>query len=141
MEQAVEMDRSKDGEHAEDVADQVVQELVLQERVVRRLVPQPGQAVLQPANQHHGQRHHGDVPRPGQHPGSSVLAEHDCPAYHCGDAKILEREERQVRHVVDGPQPHDLFVQRGLVERRPRGGLVSDGHTTSSFVCCPTGIL
>ena len=119
VKETVEVDRGQDREHAEEVPDQVVEKLVLQQDVVRRLVPKPRQTMLDPADQHHRQNQYGDVPPPGESRPAAPAAEGNRAADHHGEAGEFECEKTQVCHVVDRPKPHDLFVELGGIELRP----------------------
>ena len=48
---AVEMDRREDWKHAEEVGNEIIEEAMLHERVMRGLVAQAGQAMLECADQ------------------------------------------------------------------------------------------
>src|SRR5208283_978571 len=112
---AVEMDRREDWKHAEEVGNEIIKEAMLHERVMRGLVAQAGQAMLDRADQRDRYPKNREVPEPGNPPARPELREQNRPADDGCQATVLTRQAEQVRKAIEFPQSHDLMMELWIV--------------------------
>ena len=74
-------------------------------------MPEPGQSMLNRADQDDRQRDDRDVPTPSQSPTSSRFAEKNRAAHDGGQTGVFKRQINQVQPRMHNPETHDRRVQ------------------------------
>src|SRR5580765_808101 len=80
-------------------------------------MPEPGQPVLKPSDQDDRGHENGDVPRPRKAPLPATLGERDGAAYYGQQTQVFDRQENQIRMVVNLTQSLDFTLQVSIFER------------------------
>ncbi len=83
---------------------------------MRRLMPEPCQAMLKPADQDDRDRENREIPGPRDSPARSILTKRNRGADDHRQTEIFERQVTKIREVIDLAEPGNFRLKLARLE-------------------------